>query len=170
MTDEFTTTSKPLKFTMSHSGSSNFAIWLMDATTGQKKELAVNEIGSYEGSRYFSTAPGRYVLDVSADGAWSVTIEQPKPTTGAAVPIDLTGTGDTAVQPLQLSSGLRRFTMTHDGSSNFAVWLIDSAGNKKDLLANEIGAWEGEKAVGITKTGVHYLDVTADGAWTIRVA
>lgn len=169
VTAEFTTTSKPVKLRMTHSGSHNFAIWVMDAVTGQKEELAVNEIGAYEGTHYFVIAPGTYVLDVTADGAWNVTVTQPKPTSGMRIPTDLSGIGDNASEPLQLGAGLRRFAMAHDGSSNFAVWLIDSKGNRVDLLANEIGSWDGEKAVGISRAGVHYLDITADGTWSIKV-
>lgn len=169
VTEEFTTEKHLVRVEMTHDGSSNFAIWVMDATTGQNKELAVNEIGSYDGAHYFSLAPGTYVLDVSADGAWTTTIEQPMPTEGRSTPTTYEGTGDTAPEPVRLESGLRRFDMNHDGSSNFAVWLIDSKGQKVDLLANEIGSWEGEKAVGIPREGLYFLDVTADGTWSIAI-
>jgi hypothetical protein len=39
--------------------------------------------------------------------------------------------------------------MSHDGDSNFAVWLLDDEGDKVELLVNEIGEFGGSKAVGI---------------------
>ena len=39
--------------------------------------------------------------------------------------------------------------MTHDGDSNFAIELLDNAGNTADLLVNEIGAFGGIKAIGV---------------------
>ncbi|MDI6885804.1 MAG: hypothetical protein QMD22_05555 [archaeon] len=59
--------------------------------------------------------------------------------------------------------------MTHDGDSNFAVRLLDDEGDKVDLLVNEIGEFDGSKAVGIKKQGDYILDVSADGRWTITI-
>lgn len=61
---------------MQHTGSSNFAISVLDEI-GDSVELLVNEIGSFNGSKAFQVpAEGEYVLDVSADGPWKITIEQ----------------------------------------------------------------------------------------------
>ena len=48
-----------------------------------------------------------------------------------------------------LNEGLKTFTMKYDGSENFIVWMVDDQGNKVDLLANEIGSFDGSKAVRI---------------------
>ena len=58
-----------------------------------------------------------------------------------------------------LSNGLKVFTMAHDGSSYFFVWLMDGNGDNVDLLANEIGDYSGSTAI-ITD---------ADGAWSINI-
>lgn len=134
-------------FHLEHSGSSNFAVWLLDAQ-GEKKDLLANEIGSFKGSKGIGLTAGSYLLDVKADGPWSVRVEQPRPGTAAA-PGTINGTGATLAGPFQLSGGLARFRMTHDGGSNFAVWLLDHQGAKKDLLANEIGAFTGSKATSV---------------------
>lgn len=63
-----------MRVTMSHQGKSNFIIKLMDSNTGQTEELVVNEIGSFSGSRAFNVPSGTYMLDVTADGSWSVQI------------------------------------------------------------------------------------------------
>ena len=52
--------------------------------------------------------------------------------------ISISGDGQEASQEFFLDEGLSIFSMKHSGSSNFAVWLLDSSGNKVDLLANEV--------------------------------
>jgi len=54
--------------TLKHSGSSNFAIL---AYRSDGSDLLVNEIGKYSGET--TLADGTFLLEVTADGAWSVT-------------------------------------------------------------------------------------------------
>jgi hypothetical protein len=63
-------------FRMTHTGSSNFIIWLEDDTANMVA-LLVNKIGSFSGSASEHIEDtGWFMLDISADGAWTVTIEQ----------------------------------------------------------------------------------------------
>ena len=63
-------------FRMTHNVSSNFSIWLED-DTADLVELLVNEIGTFDGSRSVHIEyTGWFMLDISANGAWTVTIEQ----------------------------------------------------------------------------------------------
>jgi PKD repeat protein len=63
-------------FRMTHTGNSNFIIVLED-DTGDWVELLVNEIGSFNGATSVHIEDtGWFMLDISADGAWTVTIEQ----------------------------------------------------------------------------------------------
>lgn len=55
---------------LTHSGSSNFAIW---AGSAGDADLVVNEIGSYDGQRVAEVGPAYWQID--ADGAWSVTFQ-----------------------------------------------------------------------------------------------
>jgi len=60
-----------IEFTMTHSGTDNFIVWIY-AQNGDK-DLIVNEIGSYSGRRALQIgATGTYTLDVQADGAWTI--------------------------------------------------------------------------------------------------
>lgn len=59
--------------------------------------------------------------------------------------------------------------MSHDGSSNFIVWLMDDQGNKVELLANEIGSFDGSTAISITTPGTYLLDVDSDGNWKASI-
>lgn len=168
-TDFFDLEKGLVTFTLTHNGDSNFAIWLLDSD-GNKKGLLVNEIGSFSGSHALGIRnAGQYLLDISADGRWTVTIEQPRYATAPGIPKTITGDGETASDPVYLEKGLVRFEMSHDGDSNFAAWLLDSKGNKKDLLVNEIGEFDGSKAVKISSSGVYLLDIAADGGWEIDI-
>ena len=163
-------------FRMTHDGASNFAIWLLNQETGEQLELLVNEIGSFDGAKAVGIVdPGNYVLDVSADGNWSVTAEQPRPADAPGPPQTFDGLGQSVSAPFTLNEGLASFTLFHDGSSNFAIWLIDAQGNLVELLVNEIGPFDGSKAVSVTddllaaSPGIHFLDIAADGNWTVTV-
>lgn len=62
-------------FRMTHTGSRHFAIWLED-DTADLVDLLVNEIGTFNGSTSVHIEnTGWFMLDISADGAWTVTIE-----------------------------------------------------------------------------------------------
>jgi hypothetical protein len=158
-------------FELSHSGNSNFAIFLLN-DKGDQIDLLVNEIGSFNGSKPLGiTASGEYLLDVQADGKWTVTITQPFPPSDAPKPPQtFSGSGPEATAMVYLASGLTTFKMTHDGSGNFAIWLLDSSGQYVDLLVNEIGTFDGSKATGIRTAGAYLFGVEADGNWTLEIS
>lgn len=158
------------KFTMTHDGSSNFIVWLIDANTGQKLDLLANEIGSFDGSKAFGiTSAGDYILNIDADGPWKVTVEQPRQTATQSVPLTLQGSGKKATEAFYIDTGMKRVEMSNDGSSNFIVWLMDDQGNKIELLANEIGSFDGSTTVSITTPGTYLLDVDSDGNWKASI-
>lgn len=158
------------EFSMKYRGSSNFIVWLVDGETGQNVELLANEIGSFDGSKAVGiTADGDYILNVQADGPWTVIITQPRQSPTQSAPLTLQGTGQQASELFTLDYGLKTFEMNYRGASNFIVWLMDDQGNRVDLLANEIGSFNGSKAIGIPQTGTYLLDVQADGKWEISV-
>ena len=79
------------------------------------------------------------------------------------------GRGQQVSPKFTLDRGLAIFRMTHTGERVFAIWLLDNKGNKKELLINFIGRFDGAKAVGIKKSGTYILDIDADGIWTVTV-
>lgn len=171
-------------FNLSYDGESNFFINLLDEG-GQQVDLLVNTIGAYKGSKaigveednMLGAKPGNYVMNISAEGNWNVQIQQPQPLEPVDVlPLNFEGTGDSVSPFFRLNAGLTTFTMSHDGSSNFIIDLIHTEGRKVDLLANEIGTYDGKKAVGIQPEnifgaipGIYILTITADGNWKISV-
>jgi hypothetical protein len=56
---------------ISHQGSGNFAIW---AYSEDGTDLLVNEIGTYTGESLL--ADGTFVLEITADGSWTITPPQ----------------------------------------------------------------------------------------------
>ncbi len=95
--------------------------------------------------------------------------EEPPPR--APSPIDLSGAGAAATETFELEPGLAIFRMTHQGSANFIVDLLDENGARVAPmgLANVIGPFEGSQAVAVPSAGQHLLNVQADGPWTFRI-
>lgn len=155
-------------FVIAHNGQSNFIVQLLDAQGGLV-DLLVNQIGAYQGVVGRGVIKGKYVLSINADGQWGVVVMQPRPAAGSAPPLETDGKGDFVLGPMQLSRGLARFELTHDGTSNFVAVLLDGRGQWVDLLVNEIGSYTGSQAIGVPKTGVYWLAITADGSWTMKV-
>lgn len=167
---QFTLNAGLAVFRMTHDGSRNFAIWLLD-NGGERVELLVNEIGGFDGAKAFGIErTGTFILDILASGNWTVSVEQPAVTPSIpAVPQMFTGHGKQVSPLFRLDDGLVTFRTTHDGSRNFAIWLLDARGERVELLVNEIGTFDGAEAVWIRSTGAYLLDIAADGNWTIAV-
>lgn len=98
--------------------------------------------------------------------------KEPKPAPPKApAPVDLTGASAAATEPFQLESGLTIIRMSHQGSENFIVDLLDESGASVAPMgvANVIGPFEGSQAVQIPAAGQHLLNVQADGAWGFTI-
>jgi hypothetical protein len=155
-------------FKMTHKGSSNFAPTLLDSD-GETVELLTNKIGAFDGSKAVQIPrAGQYLIDVTASGAWIVTITQPRQAT-APTTKSFNGGGQLATELFYMPKGLAIFQMHHVGKSNWAPILMNAKGDTVELLANEIGAFDGSKAVKIDRAGLYIFDVTADGPWIITV-
>ncbi len=170
-------------FEMSHDGSSNFIVQLM-SESGETIDLLVNTIGQYTGAKaigvqkgaLLGAEPGMYLLNIQADGSWGITVRQTRFSSAPALPQNFNGKGDSVSPPFLLNEGLTTFTFSHDGSSNFIVQLMSDSGETVDLLVNTIGSYDGSKAVGVKRgalfgpePGIHLLNITADGNWSITI-
>jgi hypothetical protein len=114
----------------------------------------------------------------------STTTERPtttttSPPTTTAAPTTTTipapkvydGTG-TQVLQIENPSGTGEFaivTLTHNGSSNFAVWSLDDDLSQVDLLVNTIGSYSGTRPINFDGGNVAGLEIEADGMWHIEV-
>lgn len=81
-------------------------------------------------------------------------------------PSIVTGAGDSVIDIP--NAGLPcLITLSYSGSSNFAVWSVDSAGNNVDLLVNEIGVYNGVVTTYFDFKDATMLSVSASGDWSI---
>ena len=156
-------------FEVSHDGKSNLVIRLLD-NNGKEVDTIFNQIGPFQGDRLLPIRSAvRGLLDVAADGNWSVTIRQPQPTEVASSPVTFQGVGYHATPFVKLDKGLNIFKMKHDGDMRFVVTLLDQYGKPVDSLVNVVGDFDGSKPISIDEPGIYYLNVSADGDWTIDV-
>ncbi|ACU75429.1 hypothetical protein Caci_6583 [Catenulispora acidiphila DSM 44928] len=147
----------------------NFAVELLDAT-GNEVDLLANTIGTYTGTTAEGLPAGDYLLNVTADAAWNITITQPRAVSPVALPQAYNGKGDKVVGPFN-AGGPFKVDGTNSGQANFAVKVIDANGDDVDLVFNEIGDFTGSDVAQTTfSSGPYYLVVTSDGTWRLALS
>lgn len=77
------------------------------------------------------------------------------------------GSGDSVVD-MPSADGYAVMDIEYSGSGNFAVWTLDSSGEKLDLLVNTIGAYSGT-VTDFFGGSASMLSVTVDGDWNINI-
>lgn len=92
--------------------------------------------------------------------------DTPEPTATPVPPVELSGRGQQVTDKFILPAAITRVVATHQGRRNFIVYAYNAAGDKT-LVANAIGDYEGSKL--LTGEGEYFLEVSADGPWSIRV-
>ena len=157
-------------FDFSHQGQANFIATLLNEQGTEVAFALGNEIGNVETSSAVRIPKaGSYVLDVDADGPWSATIKQPRPT-DAPEKTSFSGDNNAATPIFSLSGGLKRVTATHQGQSNFIISMLDSEGRETAFaMINEIGSGEFSTTVTVPQEGLYLFTVEAEGPWTITV-
>jgi hypothetical protein len=169
---------------MFHDGNSRFAVKLLGENGGNGK-LLLSKYGNFEGTAALAIddgnaigmEPGNYVMEVSADGNWTIEIRQPEPLSGKELPASFTGKSYGVSDFFILKQGIATFSFTYDGTSSFAVHLFSSDSRESEELVNEFGPYEGKKAIGINKEngpaarpGIFMLYVEAEGSWTVSIS
>lgn len=154
-----------------HDGSRNFIVESYD--DAGNSDLLINTIGAYDGYVLLSgTSP--YAFEITADGAWTYTIERlsdvneddPHIVFAADGSVSsFSGSGDYVTDIWTGGSGAWQFT--HDGERNFAVWLYTTDG--RDLLVNEIGVYDGKKMVSIPAGSKAFFEISASGNWSAGI-
>lgn len=145
-----------------HDGESNFQVSLVD--DGEFDDSFVNEIGEYSGETADLTDAGGYMLDVEADGDWSIEIRQPRAGSGDELPQSLSGNGPEVFGPLEFD-GTHVADGEHSGESNFQAQVYPAEGSFGESLFNEIGDYSGETTFSFD--GVGWVAVQADSDWSI---
>lgn len=149
------------RVSLTHNGESNFIVTAFGPQG--EEELLVNEIGAYRGTRAIYSG-GKWFLELTADGPWTLRIQaiglSPRPVT------QMSGTGDMVSNLFAPpDTGPVPYEFTHNGESNFAVWLHCADGS--DLVQNEIGRVSGS-AVADFQGSPCMWDIQADGKWSFR--
>jgi hypothetical protein len=157
----------------------NLYIVTREDITGQGVTKRHTETRIYDASRNAIYPPDypdqvytRYQGELETPKSTPVSTPTTQPTysqTSSPQTTHYSGHGDDVKSFTATGSGLRIFTMSHTGSHNFAVVLKDNSGNWVALLANEIGSYSGKKSERLT-SGTYYLDIKADGSWTIDIS
>lgn len=166
-TNTFTTDGGLVTFDLSHNGDSNFAVWLLNGN-GEKEELLVNTIGSWDGKVVMYLPAGTYLLDVEADGSWDADVSQPRYSSAEVDSLPQSSEGDdsTYIGPFSVD-GLTRVEFVAEDDEHYAVWLKTHRGENMELLFNEIGPFEGSTAFG--GTGDAIIQVRTNGEWKIVI-
>lgn len=150
----------PAILVINHTGGSNFAVKSLDSSL-ESTDLLVNEIGPYGGTVILdgNSRGETKALEITAGGAWTVTL---KPLTGVksydgSTPI--TGHGDDV---FYYKGSTKAATFSHSGSSNIAV---KNFGARSSLLVNEIGAYTGTV---VWAPGLYQINADGDWSATLR--
>ena len=149
-------------------GSSNFWAHYYDGE-GNKSRAFVNEIGDYEGTTLFNNSnanTGSGILEVEADGKWSLEFMAIPRTVGLEGSSNVKGHGNTVCDAFIGNGKPNIVKFMHDGTSNFCVRIISEEG-ENNLLVNEIGFYSGEKVFKLEKGMRYFLIIEADGNWTV---
>ncbi len=81
-----------------------------------------------------------------------------------------TDTGNKVTDSFDITTnGLTTFTMSHSGTANFIVHLINVQTGDIRYLENEIGVVVTDETAEFLDAGTYRLEVTADGPWTVVV-
>jgi len=115
------------------------------------------------------TPTGAVAQAVAADTPVPVPPTDTPVPTATPQPVVLAGAGQQASAIFQLNPGLAIAHLTHNGTGHFGVKLLDAQGQSVDLLANDIGPFDGSKAVEIDSGGQFLLDISADGNWSTTI-
>ncbi len=164
--EEAAPTSEPIVFSGDQSGGENTeaAFALAKKTGPVNVSKAVNV-----------PAAGEHLLEVKADGPWTIKVEQPRPSS-APKTTNFSGYRDSVTPFFQLSNGLKQVTMTNPLETDLEVSLLDKDGNavgpalvdetdraERDPLANI------STTVNVAEDGIYLFAVQAKGLWTIEV-
>jgi len=157
---------------MKHQGNANFIVDLLDENGNSVAPMGVvNVIGPFQGSTPVQIKrDGQYLLDVQNAGNWQIVVKQPRVESAPKV-TTFSGNSAQATQLFELSGGLHRVEMTHQGNANFIVDLLDENGASVVPmgLVNDIGPFEGSRAMTVSDDGIYLFWVEANGPWTIKV-
>jgi len=118
----------------------------------------------------------RFEYSLDDGGRWRQATGVLSNTTGSSIPgpvqlIPDKGVGNAEPTIRYLPAGTAKFVIKHAGQGAFMVWLRDPKNNNNlmKLLADKMGAFDGETEVDIPTPGEYSLSIQADGEWNISI-
>ncbi len=166
---KFTLQAGLLTYHATHSGSSNFVVYILDGATGAEVTSIVNEIGKVDATKAMQLKKGgTYAVQVQADGPWSLTFEQPRPTEAPAGPQAYNGAGTSLSPFFQTGGGLVVIGGLYQGDGRVAIRVRDANGVVVEQIANQVGTFSGSKGVSLTP-GIYFLELYGNGTWSVNV-
>ena len=171
VTDTFALDDGFTAFVLEHDGESNFQIELIDDDSGETAEFLANEIGTFDGAVGTPIESGTYLMDVNADGDWSIEYGSPSVSGDfeGPPPASIEGSGPNVWGVLNVAE---RVTIvgSHDGERNFQVEFVENSATDffgTTLIFNEIGEFDGETSEQLD--GLGWVIVNADGNYEISI-
>lgn len=150
-----------------HNGSEDFVVELLGDYSPDRLIL---EEGAVDGgwATSVSVIPGDDVreLEVTADGDWEISLRHPRPESGEELPATVNGDGRGVYGPFEFTGG-HTIDATHDGESNFIVEVFPVTDDPQEVVINTLGEYNDQES--FTFLDVGYIQVTADGEWTLDV-
>lgn len=147
----------------SHSGSGEFRITLEGGR--YPRTLATSE-GGYEGKEATYTDNREYTLNVVAGGSWNLTIRQPRTDSAEAPPVSFSGAGSDVVGPVDVSQE-GSASMSHDGQFAVAATFYPQSVQTAAPLFQSFGEFESDTIY--PSYGICWIDIDADGPWTLSL-
>lgn len=169
VTRKFTLQEGLVQYRVTHNGSSNIVIEIKDGATGANVETILNEIGPVDATKATRLRKsGTYVLQVQADGDWTISLDEPRPEDAPEAPQLYSGSG-TSVSPFfETDGGLLVIGGTYQGDGRVAIRLRDANGAVVEQIANQVGSYNGSMGVSVTP-GIYFLELSGKGDWTVSV-
>jgi hypothetical protein len=162
---DFPWTEGPVLLHITYSGEGNYAIWNYDSN-GEKIDLLVNTIGSYEGTLPldFSEFKQTTRFEVTASGPWEIKILPFYMVRKESIPGTFKGNGDDVVAFIDGDPEVMNIDASK-ADGNFAIWSygVDSG---QDLRVNKIAPYTGTV---IVSRDTFCLVIIAEGDWSIEV-
>lgn len=148
-----------------HDGTSNFIVKLVPSEG--MNTIAINAIGTYDGATAALAKQETYMVDVAADGKWSLTIRQPRPSSGDVLPQSIEGEGPSVRGPF-VFDGTHMATGSHTGESNFIVQVYPLKGMFPTAVFNKIGRVDSAETT-FKHDGIGFVGIQADGSWSLKI-
>lgn len=151
-----------------HNGRSNFIVDLYHGADGSDWDLVANDLGNCSGRKVISDALDGAIqngmLEVNADGSWTISIKKVSNTTTST---NLKGSGDWVTSGSFVATQ-KRYVCTYSGTnkSNFIVEVYSFDGDW-NLAANDIAPCSGSKIITLDIGTRYFISVESDGDWTV---